>query len=247
VNEIALQNRLPHDLDQAPPRADHLERARMFAVCSTIVINVVCVGLLAFVPWSSWRTGAGLNIIDNTILLAFVIRHRDRFLARLMLFGLAVGFVELASDAWLVDVINSLDYSVGVDGRGWNPMIWRSPIWMPFAWQVVAVQFGYVGLRLYEWRGRTGLVIAGLLGAINIPYYEEMAFRIHWWRYHNCAMLLHTPYAIIVGEFVIAIYLGYAARWVRHGSWKIALLAGASAGAAIFIGYAIPYWLLATV
>jgi len=34
-------------------------------------------------------------------------------------------------------------------GRGWfqvtNPMIWRSPIWMPFAWQVVSVQFGYLG------------------------------------------------------------------------------------------------------
>jgi hypothetical protein len=247
VNEIALQHRLTHDLDQAPPRADHLERARMWAVCSTIVINILCVGLLASVPWSSWRTGAGLNLIDNTILLTFIVVRKDRFLARLMLFGLAVGFVELASDAWLVNVINSLDYSVGADGRGWNPMIWRSPIWMPFAWQVVAVQFGYLGLRFWERLRWRGLLLIGLLGAINIPYYEEMAFRIHWWRYHNCAMLLHTPYAIIVGEFVIAIYLGYAARWARHGSWKTALLAGASAGAAIFIGYAIPYWLLATV
>ena len=245
MNDTALKDRLSGELAAGPPAGTDLERARMWAVCSTIVVNVVCVGLLAFVPWSNWRTGAGLNVIDNTILLAFIIRYRDRFLARLMLFGLAVGFVELASDAWLVDVIKSLDYSVGVDGRGWNPMIWRSPIWMPFAWQVVAVQFGYLGLRFYEWRGWTGLLIVGLLGAINIPYYEEMAFRIHWWRYANCAMLLHTPYAIIIGEFVIAIYLGYAARWVRRGGWKTSLLAGISAGAAIFVGYAVPYWLIA--
>src|SRR3954465_514010 len=111
-----------------------IERDRLRIVLATIIINVVCVGLLALVPWSSWRTGAGLNVIDNTLLLAFIIVRRDRFLANLMLFGLAVGFVELASDAWLVDVLNTLDYSNGVDGAGLNPMIWRSPIWMPFAW-----------------------------------------------------------------------------------------------------------------
>jgi hypothetical protein len=45
--------------------------------------------------------------------------------------GVVVGFTELAADAWLV-------------------VIWRSPLWMPLAWEVVAVQFGYVGLRLWE-------------------------------------------------------------------------------------------------
>jgi hypothetical protein len=51
-------------------------------------------------------------------------------------------------------------------------MIWRSPLWMPLAWEVVAVQFGYVGLRLWERFGKTGLVLIGLLGALNIPFYE---------------------------------------------------------------------------
>jgi hypothetical protein len=221
-----------------------IERDRLRVVVATIVINVVCVGLLAFVPWSSWRTGAGLNVIDNALLVGFIVVRRDRFLANLMLFGLAVGFVELATDAWLVDVLKTLDYSNGVDGAGHNPMIWRSPIWMPFAWQVVAVQFGYLGLRLYERLGWKGLLIVGLLGAINIPYYEEMALRINWWRYQNCAMFLHTPYAIIVGEFLIAMYLGYAARWTRAEKYSRSVVAGVSAGAAIFVGYAIPYWLI---
>jgi hypothetical protein len=34
-------------------------------------------------------------------------------------------------------------------------MIWRSPLWMPLAWEVVAVQFGYIGLRLWERFGKT--------------------------------------------------------------------------------------------
>jgi hypothetical protein len=225
-------------------RDPELERARLWVVLSTIVINIICVGLLAFVPWSSWRTGAGLNLIDNAILITFIVIRRDRFLANLMLFGLAVGFVELFSDAWLVDLIKTLDYSIGIDGSGLNPMIWRSPIWMPFAWQVVAVQFGYLGLRLFERLGWAGLLIVGVLGAINIPYYEEMAVRIRWWRYYDCAMFLHTPYAIIVGEFLIAMYLGYAARWTRAERFGRSLLAGMSAGAAIFIGYAVPYWVI---
>jgi hypothetical protein len=44
----------------------------------------------------------------------------------------------------------------------------------------VAVQFGYIGLRLWEGFDKIGLLMIGLLGAINIPFYEEMARKIHW-------------------------------------------------------------------
>lgn len=71
--------------------------------------------------------------------------------------------------------------------------------------EVVAVQFGYIGLRLWERFGKTGLLMIGLLGAINIPFYEEMARRIHWWQYSGCRMISYTPWYIIVGEFVIAL------------------------------------------
>jgi hypothetical protein len=239
-----MMNVLTAPISVDGPADATIERDRLRVVVATILINVVCVGLLALAPWSSWRTGAGLNLIDNALLVGFVIVRRDRFLANLMVFGLAVGFVELASDAWLVDVLRTLDYSNGVDGAGWNPMIWRSPVWMPFAWQVVAVQFGYLGLRLYERLGWRGLLVVGVLGAINIPYYEEMALRIHWWRYRDCAMLMHTPWAIIVGEFLIAMYLGYAARWTRAGRFGRSLMAGVMAGGAIFVGDALPYWVI---
>src|SRR5271165_3898004 len=91
------------------PSADPLEAGRMRVVIATIAINVVAVGLLTFAPWSNWRTGLALNLFDNALLLAFVLRHRDGLLARLMLFGLVAGFVELAADAWLVDFTHTLD------------------------------------------------------------------------------------------------------------------------------------------
>ena len=114
-----------------------LERGRLRVVIATIVINVVAVSLLTFAPWSDWRTGAALNIVDNCLPVGFTIVRRDALLARFLLFGLVVGLAELLADAWLVDYTRILDYSIGG-----GPMIWRSPVWMPQAWEVVAVQFG---------------------------------------------------------------------------------------------------------
>jgi hypothetical protein len=216
-----------------------IERARLAVVLTTVAISVVGVVVLAFVPWSDWRTAVGLNAIENTLLIAHTVRTKDRLMLRLMAFGLAVGVAELAADAWLVDHTRTLDYSIGG-----GPMLWRSPAWMPLAWELVAVQIGYIGLRLTEWKLVPGLLLTGLIGAINIPFYEEMARKIHWWRYENCRMLLHTPYYIIVGEFFIAIALGYAARSVRRESWLLPIAAGLLAGLAIFASYAVAYELI---
>jgi hypothetical protein len=90
-----------------------LERGRLGVVLATIVINVVAVSLLTFVPWSDWRTGAALNVIDNCLLVGFTLVRRDALLGRFLLFGLLAGFTELAADAWLVDYTRTLDYSIG--------------------------------------------------------------------------------------------------------------------------------------
>jgi hypothetical protein len=217
-------------VDARDPR---LERGRLLIVVTTIVINIAAVSLLTLAPWSDWRTGTALNVIDNSLLIGFVILKRDALLARFLLFGIVVGFTELAADAWLVDYTRTLDYSIGG-----GPMIWRSPVWMPLAWEVVAVQFGYVGLRLWECFGKTGLLLIGLLGAINIPFYEEMARRIHWWQYSGCRMISFTPWYIIPGEFGIALVFALLAGIVRHGSWRVAVVAGVAGGASIFVCYA---------
>jgi len=217
---------------------DSVTAARLKLIVATIAINIVAVALLPLAPWSDWKTGLALNLVDNALLLGYVAIYRDLLLARFIVFGLAVGFAELAADAWLVDYTRTLDYSVGG-----GPMLWRSPIWMPFAWEVVAVQFGYLGLRLWERLGKWGLVAIGLLGAINIPFYEEMARRINWWQYSNCRMLSYTPYYIIVGEFGIAIVLALLAKRVSEGSWISSIFAGLAGGLGIFLCYALAYGL----
>jgi hypothetical protein len=213
-----------------------LERGRLRVVLATIVINVAVVSLLTLAPWSDWRTGAALNLIDNCLLVGFVLVRRDALLARFLLFGLVTGFAELPADAWLVDYTHTLDYSIGG-----GPMIWRSPLWMPLAWEVVAVQFGYIGLRLWERFGKLGLLIIGLLGAINIPFYEEMARRIHWWQYSGCRMISFTPWHIILGEFGIALVFALLAQTLRRASWRVAVAAGVVGGLSIFACYAIAF------
>jgi hypothetical protein len=90
-----------------------LERERLLVVIATIVINVIAVSLLTFAPWSNWRTGAALNFVDNCLLVGFAVVRRDALLVRFLLFGVVVGFTELAADARLVDYIRTLDYSIG--------------------------------------------------------------------------------------------------------------------------------------
>jgi hypothetical protein len=216
-----------------------LERGRLRVVLATVVINVAAVSLLAFAPWSDWRTGLALNLVDNALLIGFVFVRRDLFLVRLILFGLAVGLAELPADAWLVDYTHTLDYSVGG-----GPMIWRSPIWMPLAWEIVAVQFGYIGLRLWESFGSIGLIVVALLGAVNIPFYEQMARKIHWWQYSGCRMLSFTPWYIIVGEFGIAIALTFFARALRGSGWATAVINGLLGGLAIFVCYAVAFLMI---
>lgn len=216
--------------------ANPIDQGRLHVVVATIVINIVAVGLLTFAPWSDWKTGLALNLVDNAILLTFIARHRDLPLARFMVFGLAVGFAELAADAWLVDYTKTLDYSIGG-----GPMLWRSPLWMPFAWEIVAVQFGYVGLWLWQRYNGWGLAAIGMLGAVNIPYYEEMARRINWWVYSNCRMLSFTPYYIILGEFGIAILLALLAKRLPQDTWATSITAGIAGGIGIFLCYALAY------
>jgi hypothetical protein len=114
---------------------------------------------------------------------------------------------------------------------------------MPLVWEVLAVQFGYVGLRLWERFGKVGLLTIGLLCEINIPFYEEMARRIHWWQYSGCRMISFTPWHIILGEFGIAVAFALLARTVRRGSWREAVIAGIGGGFSIFVCYVLAFWI----
>lgn len=75
-----------------------IERGRLAVVLMTVAINVVAVSLLAFAPWSDWRTGAELNLIDNFLLVGYAPVRRDALLGRFVLFGVVVGVVELPAE-----------------------------------------------------------------------------------------------------------------------------------------------------
>ncbi len=222
---------------------DHnLEAARLRTVLATIALSVVSVLILRDQPWSDGRTAAVLNAVSLAVFAAHVLYYKDQAMARLLLFGLGLGVMELVADALCVTFTGTLDYSVSRSAQ-----IGLSPFWMPTAWLVVAAQIGYLGRRFMQRFGDLrGMALTALLGAINIPFYEEMAWHAHWWRYQNSKMLGHTPYYIIVAEMVIGLTLGpLAARAMAPGaSWRTAAWAGFVGGAGTILGGLIGYGLV---
>ena len=212
---------------------------RLKVILLTVLINITAVIFFSTTNWSDWKTGLFLNLVDNGILLFYWYKTRDPLMPHLLIFGIAVGLAELPADAWLVDYTKTLDYSIGG-----GPIIWRSPLWMPFAWEIVAVQFGYIGWVLYDRFKIGGILLAAVLGAINIPFYEEMALKTHWWLYRGCKMFLHTPYYIILGEFLIVICLVYGTKNIHRLRWDKTVLTGIVAGLSIFVCYAIAFYLI---
>ncbi len=216
-----------------------VEMRRLKVVLSTIVINVLAVCYFASVSWSDWKSGLILNLVDNFILITYLCYQQDRVMLDWMIFGIAVGVTELYADAWLVSGTHTLDYSIGG-----GPMLWYSPMWMPFAWEIVAIQLGYLGGYLWRRFGRIGLLMIGLIGAVNIPFYEEMARFTKWWTYSGCKTVLHTPYFIILGEFLIAIGLTIWAQDIEAGKWVRSVLNGIFGGILILISYMASYGLI---
>ena len=219
-----------------------LEQKRLRTVLITVALSVIAVSLLRDQPWSDGRTALALNCVSIGIFLWHIGRYKDRAIARLLLFGLGLGVVELAADALCVRFTHTLDYSVAR-----SPMLGLSPFWMPTAWMIVAAQIGYLGRRLIGKFGTgIGMALTAALGAVNIPFYEEMAFHAHWWRYQNCRMVGHTPVYIIIAELVIGLTLGPLALRAMHigATWRTALFAGVIGGLSTIWGGLVGYGLV---
>ena len=218
----------------------NLDVARLRTLLLTIAISLVTVVYLKDKSWSDGRTAVWLNLVENALVLAHIARYKDAGMARLLLFGLGLGVTELVADALCVMFTHSLDYSVAH-----SPMLWLSPWWMPTAWMLVAMQIGYVGLRLMERFGdRNGMALTALLGAVNIPFYEEMAYHAHWWRYTNCLKIGHTPVYIIVAELAIGLTLGPLARQAIAGTARTAAWMGLCGGLGTIAGGLLGYGLV---
>ena len=185
-------------------------------------------------PGSDGRTAVALNLANLALFALYAAWSADRKILTLCLFAVAFGAVELLADFLCVRCTRTLDYAVAR-----SAMVLASPWWMPFSWAVVAVQVGVPGDAAIRRFGRTrGALLTGLVGASLIPFYEEMAWGAHWWRYRDCLVVGHTPVYLVVAEAVIGAglaLLGHLALRARTTGWAAVLL-GALGGLTTLLG-----------
>jgi hypothetical protein len=212
------------------------EKMLIFSIALSVAMVVI---LVFFLKQSDGKSALFLISSSLFVFLIYWLRTKDKKIIYLSLFGIVFGLVELIADALCVYYTKTLDYSVAK-----SPMIWLSPWWMPLSWMVVAMQIGGIGDAMMTRFGSIkGAVLTAVLGAINIPFYEEMAYYLHLWEYTNCLRFLHTPYYIVVAELVIALALAPAARYAIQGT-KPGLIAGIVGGIATIIGGLVGYGLV---
>lgn len=212
---------------------------RLRFILTTLAIVAVAIVTNSFFN-TGWITALLLSFSVMSLNLWFVLTRADEFLGKLVIFGLTAGAVELLADAWLVDHTKTLFYEHG------EPLLVRSPVYMPVAWAVVLIQIGYIGYRL---AGRFGLSAAtlatGAIGGVIIPVYEHCAKGAGWWFYDDPGHMFwktDTPYYIILGEFLLALALPSAIMMCNRRPFYWAIPIGIAMGLWIWMAYAVAVW-----
>ncbi len=203
----------------------------------TTMLGTLSVAALS--AWFDWGPVSAFILAWGmySIILWYAYRRQDAFLKKLLLFGIAAGFVELIADNWLVNGIQSLQYPAH------EPMLWASPAYMPFAWAVILIQVGYIGYLISKkHRLATAALLTFIIGILFIPAFECFAKYASWWQYIPTEkMLFHTPYYIIMGEGLICFVLPLIYTRAGQMRWLTTLVSGIIMGLWIFAAYFIAY------
>lgn len=186
-----------------------------------VMLGLMAVGIALLVHDSltgqGWITAAYWGYGLFVAYAFYALLARDAVVGRLLGFALVAGLAELAADAYLVRVTETLVYPRP------EPMLWDSPAYMPFSWAVVLTQIGFVAWlllpRLGPWR--TGLLLVPVSGLL-IPLYESWAIHAGWWRYQAAPGLGLVPYYIYLAEALLMLpvpwlltrAVGRGGRWV---------------------------------
>jgi hypothetical protein len=203
---------------------------------TTIVILISSGVLLAWSLWSSLQQSGPVmaSIITYGLYIFYWIytwQTKNPLVLRLLIIGTIAGLLELFTDHYLVDTINSLVYP------GNELMIWSSPAYMPFAWSNVLLQLSFVGVLLTS---RFGLLRASIIlciaGGMYIPMYEHLAKDAAWWWYNrNTPMLFNAPVYVIVCEALISLSLPVLLNFSEHNKIGKSVLLGVLEGVWILV------------
>lgn len=209
----------------------------------TTITILVTSGIL--ITWSY-----GSSIMQSGPLSASIITYalylfywfyafyfKNPLILRLVIFGTIAGILELVTDHYLVSTIDSLVYP------GNEPMVWSSPLYMPFAWSNVLLQLSFVGVLLLK---RKGLLIASIVlciaGGMYIPLYEHLANSAGWWWYHdNVVMVFNAPLYVIVCEALISLSLPLMVSYSEHHDLRRTFYLGIVEGVWILLSAFIAY------
>ena len=194
-----------------------------------IAIGIVSDFVLSFINITThWGYVGEIEVVLSLYLLALLFFPGIRpLVGRLLLAGFIAGICELFTDASGQYVVHSLIYPIG------EPMLWTSPLYMPLSWMVILTHLGYISWRLRALIGwQKAALISGLLGAIQIPIYEEMAYYGGWWRYKPTHLMLgHTPLYVLLFEGLIVALLPLLYDRIERRAWSQVALVGVVLGA----------------
>jgi hypothetical protein len=185
---------------------------------STTRVVLLTAGILLAWSWGSSLLDAGpisASIITYGLYgfyWLYALRTKNPLIQRLLIFGTIAGLLELVTDYYLVDVINSLVYPGG------ELMIWSSPAYMPFAWSNVLLQLSFIGVLLTSHYGvLKASIVLGIAGGMYIPTYEHLAKDAGWWFYNfNTPMLFNAPLYVIICEALISLSLPGIIYYSEH-------------------------------
>jgi hypothetical protein len=188
----------------------------------------VLLGWSVLSSYSAWGPASASVITYGLYAFywAYAIGTKNPLVLRLVVFGTVAGLLELITDHYLVDTINSLVYP------GNEPMIWSSPAYMPFAWSNVLLQLSFIGVLLTS---RYGLLKASIVlciaGGMYIPTYEHLAKDAGWWWYNNnTALLMNAPVYVILCEALISLSLPLILYFCEHNKLGKTILLGVIGG-----------------
>ena len=189
------------------------------------------------------ESAATITYILYAIYVGYAIITRNPLMIRLLIICTIAGILELPTDDYLVNGINSLVYPHD------EPMIWSSPLYMPLAWANVLIQLGYWALLMARWKGLVpASIILFLAGGFYIPLYEHLASSANWWFYNdNTIMIFNAPVYVILTEALISLSLPYLLHVAIEKNYKWSAGIGIVEGIWIFLSALIAFFMADTV